>query len=37
MQMAEFIDQRAVPLDLIRAREEAIKKIEQLKSKYSGE
>lgn len=30
LQMAEFIDQRAVPLDLLRAREGVIKKIEEL-------
>lgn len=30
MRMAEFIDQRAVPLDLLKAREGVIKKIEEL-------
>jgi hypothetical protein len=37
MQMAEFIDQRAVPLDLLKARERVMSKIEELeKAKERG-
>lgn len=34
MAMAEFIDQRAVPLDLLRAREAALEKIAELEQEY---
>jgi hypothetical protein len=32
--MAEFIDQRAIPLDLLRAREAALRKIAELEQEY---
>lgn len=34
MRMAEFIDQRAIPLDLLQARDGVIKKIEELERKW---